>query len=406
MALSLRTGLSAREAARIPGKPIAMVDSSGEWDGAILFVHTAEQLAEMGERRPPSPRMADSDDDGDDGSSDSGSERAGHGRERRRGRVGRGAPYAAALEEAVRDAGGSDAVRRLGLLRAAGRMAAAPVRDPRAKKLSKLLRRMDPPARRTGRTQREIHLPPGAHFTPLPSTDPKARDIFYVTGPSGCGKSTWAMNFARNYYRWWGGSRPTFLISKLPADEVMDGKEREGARARAERPTRIDVRELLDKPFDWRGLGASLVIFDDCDTFTGAEEAAMQKLQDEIATLGRHETISMLVRGCGARGVSGVSGGERPYTHSQTHTHGRVYIYILTIKYTTAVSCFSARGFSALNSSAPGSPVLTPAGPHCDRFFHVRSTHDTAVMFFFHTTQQWYILLLIYIYIHARVCVR
>lgn len=295
MAFTLRTGLTAREALSVPGTAIAMVDSDGPWSGAVLFVHTPEQLEKLGVARPAARGRG-----GGGGESDSDSEGELRGGGGSSGKVVRhGGAYTAALAAAAEERPENrDALRRMRLMREAGRAASAPYAagGGGGGGSSGGGAAGGGGGRKVGAPTAEIRLPPGAHFTPLPAIDPKARNVYYVTGPSGCGKSTWAANFGRTYYRWWGGKRPVYLISKLTTDEVMDGKEGESRGSAAERPTRLDIRSLMATPFNWASLGACLVIFDDCDTFSGEEQRAMQKLQDEIATLGRHEAISMVVR--------------------------------------------------------------------------------------------------------------
>lgn len=305
MAFTLRTGLTAREALAVPGTAVAMVDSDGPLGGAVLFVHTPEQLEKLGLARPAGT--------GDDGWCDSDREGELRGGGGRSGKVIRsGGAYAAAVAAAAGDRfEDRDALRRMRLMREVGRAAAAPYAyggggggggggssssDSGGGRSGGGSSGGSGGGRLMGAPATEVRLPPGAHFTPLPTIDPKARNVYYVTGPAGSGKSTWAANFGRTYSRWWGGKRPVYLISKLTSDEVMDGKAGESRAAAAERPIRLDIRGLVSTPMDWASLGACLVIFDDCDTFTGEEQRVMQKLQDEIATLGRHEAISMVVR--------------------------------------------------------------------------------------------------------------
>ena len=55
----------------------------------------------------------------------------------------------------------------------------------------------------------------------------------------------------------------------------------------------------MEEPFErddaLKGFRKSLVIFDDCEALTGAAKSAVQELQDQLLTLGRHSATSVII---------------------------------------------------------------------------------------------------------------
>ena len=132
----------------------------------------------------------------------------------------------------------------------------------------------------------KIKLPPGSSFSLQFSPNPEKRFIYYIAGASGSGKSYIAKHLAEQYQKLF--SRPVYLVSKLKEDETLDGM--------AQRPMRLNIDKLVEKPMtDLEPLRESLVIFDDYDTLTGKEAKAVQQLIDDICIMGRHTTTSVLI---------------------------------------------------------------------------------------------------------------
>ena len=130
-----------------------------------------------------------------------------------------------------------------------------------------------------------VRLDPSGEFIPLPTPDPKARDIFYVTGASGCGKSRMAAKIAAQYGRMWP-DRTIYLVSKIDDDAQLDS---------IPSLRRINTETLITLPIDWHELANSMIVFDDFDTFPTDILRACRQLINEVATLGRHECISMVL---------------------------------------------------------------------------------------------------------------
>lgn len=135
-----------------------------------------------------------------------------------------------------------------------------------------------------------IKLPDDSHFTLLPSTDPKKREIFYIAGASGSGKSHIAKGLAEQYMKQFP-DRSVYLVSKLDQDDTLDSMKGRAC-------IRLKPAKLIEKPIktteDMEKMKDSMIIFDDYDSFTGKEAKAIQQLIDDIATMGRHQNITML----------------------------------------------------------------------------------------------------------------
>jgi hypothetical protein len=133
----------------------------------------------------------------------------------------------------------------------------------------------------------KIKLPPGSTFSLNINPDPAKRFIYYIAGASGSGKSYIAKHIAEQYQKQFKG-RPVYLVSKLKEDETLDGM--------AEKPLRLNIEKLMEKPMkDLEPLRETLVIFDDYDTLQGKEAKAVQTLIDDICIMGRHTVTSILI---------------------------------------------------------------------------------------------------------------
>ena len=132
-----------------------------------------------------------------------------------------------------------------------------------------------------------VELPPESQFQLIPSPKKDVREIWYIAGPSGSGKSYIAKGLAERYRRMFP-DRPVYLVSKLKEDETLDAMK-------GGPPRRLDVQKLVDNPLkDLDLLADSMIILDDYDTFTKPFDKAVQKLIDDIATMGRHSNTTML----------------------------------------------------------------------------------------------------------------
>jgi hypothetical protein len=131
-----------------------------------------------------------------------------------------------------------------------------------------------------------IRLPPDSQFQILPSPKKDKREIYYVAGASGSGKSYQARGLAERYKKLFP-DREIYLISKLNEDETLDTMK-------TGKPKRIRVDSLATDPIkDISIFANSMVIFDDYDTFPAPMDKIVLQLIDDIATMGRHHTITM-----------------------------------------------------------------------------------------------------------------
>jgi hypothetical protein len=132
-----------------------------------------------------------------------------------------------------------------------------------------------------------IRLPDDSAFVPIPSPDPKTRQVYYVAGQSGSGKSYFARNIAENYKKLYP-EREIYLISKLQEDETLD-------KMKVGKPKRISLQSLVDDPVDLEEFKECLVIFDDWDTLDKPYFQVVHKLIEDLAIMGRHSVTSMLI---------------------------------------------------------------------------------------------------------------
>lgn len=132
-----------------------------------------------------------------------------------------------------------------------------------------------------------LELPDDSTFQPIPSADPKCRQVFYVAGQSGSGKSYFARGIAENYKKLYP-HREIYLISKLQEDETLD-------KMKVGKPKRISLQSLVDDPVDLDEFKDCLVIFDDFDTLDKPFDKVVHKLIEDLCIMGRHSNTSMLI---------------------------------------------------------------------------------------------------------------
>lgn len=131
----------------------------------------------------------------------------------------------------------------------------------------------------------KIELNDTSSFSILPSPDPQKREVFYIAGASGSGKSHIAKGIAE-LYKQLHPNREVYLISKLQEDSTLDSMKPP--------PKRINIQTLIDDYPDLDEFKDCCIIFDDYDTFVGPAEKVVQKLIDDLATMGRHTNTTML----------------------------------------------------------------------------------------------------------------
>ena len=132
-----------------------------------------------------------------------------------------------------------------------------------------------------------INLPPESQFHLVPSSKAGVREVWYIAGPSGSGKSYIAKGLVERYRKQFP-DREVFLVSKLKEDETLDS-------TKGGPLIRLDIEKLVSQPItDLEELSDCLIVFDDYDTFTQPYAKVVQKLIDDIATMGRHSRTSIL----------------------------------------------------------------------------------------------------------------
>jgi hypothetical protein len=133
---------------------------------------------------------------------------------------------------------------------------------------------------------KDVSLESG-QFELLPSADPKKRDVFYIAGASGSGKSYIAKGLAE-YYQKLFPDRHVYLISKLNSDPGTLDKMKIPCK-------RINVKSLVESPAGIDEFKNAMVIFDDVDTLSGAEDKAVFKLMEDLSIMGRHSVTTVLI---------------------------------------------------------------------------------------------------------------
>jgi len=131
-----------------------------------------------------------------------------------------------------------------------------------------------------------LRIPDDSTFQLIPSPDPTKREIWYIAGASGSGKSYIARQLAEGYKKLFP-SRDVYLISKLNEDSTLDTMK-------VGKPKRISIQSLVDDYPSVDEFRDCMVIFDDYDTFQGAEGKTVQTLIDDLAIQGRHTNTTML----------------------------------------------------------------------------------------------------------------
>jgi len=131
--------------------------------------------------------------------------------------------------------------------------------------------------------RKDIVLDDDGIFEVLPPIDAKNRSVFYIAGQSGSGKSYFAKGIAEYYHKLFP-TRGIYLISKLNDDETLDALKF---------LKRINIQSFVDDYPDLSEFRDSLCIFDDYDVLTGDAGAVVQKIINDLCTLGRHERTSL-----------------------------------------------------------------------------------------------------------------
>lgn len=134
---------------------------------------------------------------------------------------------------------------------------------------------------------KSIELATDEMFVPIPSPDPKTRQVWYVAGQSGSGKSYFARGIAENYKKLFP-EREIYLISKLQEDETLD-------KMKIGKPKRLSLDSLVADPVEMDEFKDCLVIFDDWDTLDKPFFPIVHKLIEDLAIMGRHTNTSMLI---------------------------------------------------------------------------------------------------------------
>lgn len=132
-----------------------------------------------------------------------------------------------------------------------------------------------------------VELPDDSCFQPIPSPDPKKRQVYYVAGQSGAGKSYFARGIAENYKKLYP-DREIYLISKLQEDETLD-------KMKIGKPKRLSLQSLVDDPPEMEEFENCLMIFDDWDTLDKPYFTIVHKLIEDLCIMGRHTNTSMLI---------------------------------------------------------------------------------------------------------------
>ena len=132
-----------------------------------------------------------------------------------------------------------------------------------------------------------IELPPESQFHLVPSSKPTVREVWYIAGPSGSGKSYIAKGLVERYRKTFP-DREVFLVSKLQEDDTLDS-------TKGGPLIRLDLEKLVaEPPENLDDMTDCMIVFDDYDTFTNPYAKVVNKLIDDIATMGRHSNTTML----------------------------------------------------------------------------------------------------------------
>lgn len=135
-----------------------------------------------------------------------------------------------------------------------------------------------------------LTLPPSHSYTfePLPAIGEEGkpkREVYLITGPSGSGKSWWMRAYALNYMKLYPKNN-VYLLSSLQVDDTLD---------KIKELKRIDLEKLVaTPPKDVKTWSNSLVIIDDIEGLDKVKADAVYRVQDMIASEGRHTHTSLL----------------------------------------------------------------------------------------------------------------
>jgi hypothetical protein len=123
-------------------------------------------------------------------------------------------------------------------------------------------------------------------FVPLPTSDPRKRDVVSFCGAAGSGKSYAAASFATEYQRMWP-DRSVYLVTLIDEDPAFDEMDSP--------PKRVDVDQLIDASWEEFCENPCLVIFDDCESLQGELGKKVQHLTDQLLMLARKKGVSVLM---------------------------------------------------------------------------------------------------------------
>lgn len=135
----------------------------------------------------------------------------------------------------------------------------------------------------------KLDAPPGYKFAIEPTHTEGARDVIMVGGKSGSGKSHVARNFAIRYHALHPNRRINF-ISYLEEDPTIDSI--------GDVMRRINPESLVENTPTIHSFEETLTIVDDVEGYERTNKEIHNKIQaviDMIATMGRHNSSSILV---------------------------------------------------------------------------------------------------------------
>ncbi len=126
----------------------------------------------------------------------------------------------------------------------------------------------------------------GSRF--IPTFDPKDfREIVYIYGASGSGKSSLCRSYIDEYKKEFPANK-VYVFSLKDNDVTLEDKDIVRIPNRLDLLVGIDIETLRD----------SLVLFDDCETYTdkpSAEEREINRIQDNICQIARDRRIFCII---------------------------------------------------------------------------------------------------------------
>lgn len=140
-----------------------------------------------------------------------------------------------------------------------------------------------------GKKSDVIVLPDGAHFEPLPETDPAWRYTAYAAGSNGSGKTKWSAGMLRRFHKLYP-ERPIYLVCKT----------------KAEKDVAFDGMTIHEVPIDFFMEGGAddiekafgencLVFFDDWDSMEPGHLKRIQAVIEDVLMLGRKLNIACII---------------------------------------------------------------------------------------------------------------